>query len=199
MFNEYSEFYNFKKRIATLIVAILFLLFSLFFRYLRKDMREYKLSNPIDFINTMNTKNNVDLSSYLVINSKLIEFANNPNEEENSYYMMFDNDKIYIIFGDKQTIDNIHEDIEYKIHGVTKKITNKFKEVIIEAYKERYNKELTLDDFGTKVSNTYLSTIYTEKDLTTGYNTLIIIFDLMTLVTFVYGFLGAIIRGVRRE
>ena len=199
MFNEYSSFYEFKKRIATLIIALLLLLFSLFFRYLRKDMLEYKLSNPINFFDTLGMDNSVDLNSYVILNSEPIEFANNPDEEENSYYMIFDNDKIYIIFGDKAIIDKIPSNTGHRIYGVTKKITNKFKDVIIESYKERYNKDLTLDDFGTKVNNIYLSTIYTGKDLTTGYNTLIIIFDLMALVTFVYGFLGAIIRGVRRE
>lgn len=197
--DEYSSYYYFKKKIATVVIAILFLMFSLFFKYLRDDMIVYKLDHTEDLKNLVHIDDNVELSSYMDITSTPIEFANNPNDKENAYFMLLKDKHLYVIFANREKINSITSGEltkGYRVAGVTQKIRNKLQGIIIESSKEIF--DVSLKDFDKDMGTIYLDATKDQYALTTAYNTLILIFNLMGGVTFAFGFIGAIIKGINR-
>lgn len=189
------------KKLLTILVAIIFLGFESFIFILRNITIDYKISNTSDIADIVNNKNSKDLSSYVIIDKEPIAFAEYSGGGDNLYYFVEKDDNVYILFANKNTINNIDFDklpSDYKIYGITTKYINKFKEIILYAYNDRYDENLTNETFDSKLGYVYLNTTLDKYALTPEYNMLIIVFGLMFIVTFVYGFGGIIKYYVKR-
>ena len=189
------EEYN--KKLLTIILSVIFICFAISFTELRTITIDYKSSDVKDINIIMNKKDNEELMSYVVIKDKPIEFASYEEDNDNIYFFCKNGDKTYVVFGNKLSISNLKEGS--KITGVTTKIVKKFKDVIIEGYNDRYSDKLTLDNFNEKIGTVYLNTNAGKYDMTTKYNTLILIFVLMAIVTFIYGVIGSIICVIKNK
>ena len=192
---------NIKKEENSMIrnIAIFFvvLIIAFFLKVGEKQIKKIEDAKMTDFETQIgNSQDNEDKRAYLYINQEPYEVATNESTSQ-SYYIVTDGNHIYVAYMNKEYYENIKNNDNIansiKIDGVTAKMPDDVKQIILEIYNEGLEEDAKIttdDEFYSYFGNIYL-------DSTTDETTNAFLIKCLFLVFLIIGGIG-IIFAIRR-
>ena len=186
------------KKYINLIIGIVFSVLAIV-TYVLRENKYNSLYNEKNYLSDIATlkEDNVDKLSYIKIRSIPSAIAEY-NNDKNAYYVVFDNQYLYVIYMNKDRANKIDEDMVkdgYEIIGITKANPEGIEEYGINFLNELYenheehedhdegekHEEYSINDYADYFGNVYLDTTISKYYNLKIYTILIWLFSLIGL------------------